>query len=407
MNRYLTEKKIPTIRCAFGKPEEIIPELIVRNRIHAVYCSHDYEPLAIRRDEKIKRLCDASGAAFYSVKDQVIFEQSEITKSDGTPYKVFTAYKNAWIAKLESMPSSDFEKHRLELGKFATLKSKTNSIEELEQMGFRKTDNFVIGGESAAKDRWRSFLKDRLDDYGKNRDLPGANRTSILSPYLRFGNLSVRQIVRDVKDRPSNSAQTFLSELIWREFFMMILFHFPHVVKSAFNSPYDAVPWQNRKDWFKRWQNGETGFPIVDAGMRQLNETGFMHNRVRMIVASFLVKHLHIDWRWGEKYFAEKLLDYELSSNNGNWQWAAGTGVDAAPYFRIFNPVTQGKKFDPEGVYIRRWIPELRDQEPNNLHDPYSRQQNSFSKYPPPLIDLKKEREICLQLYDLRPTGKE
>jgi deoxyribodipyrimidine photo-lyase len=407
MNECLAKKNAGTIHYTFGKPDETISQIISQNKINAVFCNHDYEPAAIQRDDRIRRLCERSGVAFHTYKDQVVFEKSEIIKSDGSPYKIFTAYKNAWQAQLEQQPDSFLDSQPFGWKKIKRLNTSDGSVTRLDQIGFNKTGNIILGGESEAISGWKSFSSKFLADYEKNRDLPGVDKTSHLSPYLRFGNISIRRLVRQLKDQKAKGAQVFLSELIWREFFMMILFHFPHVVKSAFNAQYDNIPWQNRKDWFKQWCQGETGFPIVDAGMRQLNETGFMHNRVRMITASFLVKHLHIDWRWGEKYFAEKLLDFELSSNNGNWQWAAGTGVDAAPYFRILNPVTQSKKFDPQGIYIKRWVKELRGCEEKFVHDPHrSGRETLIKNYPPPNIDLNAERLVCLQLYDQRSPRK-
>ena len=406
MNNRLIEKQSGLIRMFYGKPEELIPRIISASKIDALYINHDYEHAAIERDNRIRLLCEQIGVRFSTFKDQVIFEKSEIVKSDNSPYKVFTAYKNLWLAELDELPPDSFRHPPLAWDKFQTLPKK-GSIQKIGEIGFNSVVNTIKGGETAARAHWRSFYKDLLDDYIYNRDLPGKDNTSYLSPYLRFGNISVRELVVHLKALRSKSAQIFLSELIWREFFMMILFHFPHVTQKAFNAQYDTIQWQNREDWFTAWCEGRTGFPIVDAGMRQLNETGFMHNRVRMITASFLVKHLHIDWRWGEKYFAEKLLDFELSSNNGNWQWAAGTGVDASPYFRIFNPVTQSKKFDPEGLYIKRWIPELNNCSSKEIHEPSKHCPSSFSsKYPRPIIDLNVERKVCLQLYGYRSSAK-
>lgn len=406
MNNRLIEKQSGLIRMFYGKPEELIPRIISASKIDALYINHDYEPAAIERDNRIRLLCEQSGVKFCTFKDQVIFEKSEIVKSDNSPYKVFTAYKNLWQAELEKLPPAFYRHHTLPWNKIRPL-PKVGSIQKIEEIGFNLAVNTIKGGETTAKDRWNSFYKDLLDGNIDNRDLPGNDKTSYLSAFLRFGNISVRALVAQLKALPSKSAQTFLSELIWREFFMMILFHFPHVTQKAFNAQYNTVQWQNREDWFTAWREGRTGFPIVDAGMRQLNETGFMHNRVRMITASFLVKHLHIDWRWGEKYFAEKLLDFELSSNNGNWQWAAGTGVDAAPYFRIFNPVTQSKKFDPDGLYIKRWLPELKNISVKDIHEPAKHGLSALSgNYPLPIIDLNVERNVCLQLYGYRSLPK-
>lgn len=403
MNDQLIKKKSGVIGLLYGKPDEIIPRTVSSSKIDALYLNHDYEPSSIERDDRIRKRCEQAGVKFCSFKDQVLFEKSEIVKSDTTPYKVFTAYKNVWLAESEKLSPAYFRPAPIRWEKIHSLSPQSGMIQKIEEIGFRAVSNIIKGGETAGKERWHSFLKFLVEDYLVNRDLPGVDKTSYLSTYLRFGNISIRTMIHQLKIQSSKGAHTFLSELIWREFFMMILYHFPHVVKKAFNSQYNAIPWQNRLDWFTAWREGRTGFPIVDAGMRQLNETGFMHNRMRMITASFLVKHLHIDWRWGEKYFAEKLLDFELSSNNGNWQWAAGTGVDAAPYFRIFNPLTQSKKFDPEGLYIRRWVAELKNYDSKEIHEPYRQRSSSpLDAYPAPIIDLETERAVCLEMYGYR-----
>lgn len=407
MNRQLRKKNSGPVYVFSGKPEEILPRIVSGSNIDAVYINHDYEPAALERDQSIRAICEKDGVRFVSSKDRVIFEKSEVIKSDGTPYKVFTAYKNQWLAELEKLPPDYFKPFSIPWNKIKPLPHARGLIQKIEQIRFVPTANFLHGGESCCKKQWSFFYKHLVDDYVQNRDLPGIDKTSYLSPFLRFGNISIRELVGKLKDLQSKGGQVFLSELIWREFFMMILFHFPHVTTRSFNPQYDSIRWQNRKDWFHVWCEGKTGFPIVDAGMRQLNETGFMHNRVRMITASFLVKHLHVDWRWGEKYFAEKLLDYEVSSNNGNWQWAAGTGVDAAPYFRIFNPTTQSKKFDPEGINIRRWIRELKDCNTKDIHEPDKNRRTSIiDDYPMPIIDLAKERAVCLEMYNYRSESK-
>ncbi|KAB2878313.1 deoxyribodipyrimidine photo-lyase [bacterium] len=401
MNRQLAQKKAGPVHIFFGKPDQVIPRILSNSTIDALYVNHDYEPEAIDRDKKIHSICKDSGINFHSSKDQVIFEKSEIIKNDGTPYKVFTAYKNKWLDELQNLPPDYFRPSAVTWEKIKPLSHSLEAVTTLSQIGFKQVKNIIPGGESVGKNHWGTFFKTQIKDYFENRNLPGIDKTSHLSPYLRFGNLSIRDVVGKLKDDDSKGAQSFLSELIWREFFMMILFHFPHVVSQPFNSAYDGMHWQNRRDWFGAWCDGKTGFPIVDAGMRQLNETGFMHNRLRMITASFLVKHLHIDWRWGEKYFAQRLLDFELSSNNGNWQWAAGTGVDAAPYFRIFNPLTQSRKFDAQGSYIKRWLPELDEYDDKIIHEPFAyRQKTVLNNYTEPIIDLAIERKICLEMYN-------
>lgn len=382
-----------------ARPETLLPDLLRTLNIDALFFNHDYEPAAMYRDNSVKRLCNEIGVQVQSFKDQVIFEKDDVLKDDRTPYKVFTAYKNKWLTEFKNFPPDASRSQAIDTSKIVSLKTNIPQVSKLQDVGFYTQQNFINGGESEAKKIWKQYSASFLNDYDRFRDLPGADHTSHLSPYLRFGNISVRQLINDLSNYNSNGAKTFLSELIWREFFMMILYHFPHVEHQSFNKQFDKVRWLNNEQWFTAWCAGRTGFPIVDAGMRQLNETGWMHNRVRMITASFLVKHLHVDWRWGEKYFAEKLLDYELSSNNGNWQWAAGTGVDAAPYFRIFNPISQSKKFDPDGVYIRRWIPELKELPAKLIHTP-----SGINHYPPPMIELDKERKVCLDLYNIRNT---
>lgn len=321
-----------------GDPLKIWEELlIISYDINAVFINKDYEPYALKRDNAVEALLKKRDIGFFRFKDQVIFGENEILKPDGKPYTVFTPYKKKWLSALNK-EMLNLERSKKE-GIFNFLRE-DNKIPSLEESGFRKSRIKV-----------RSFDLEVIKDYDKYRDIPAADRTSYLSPHLRFGTVSIRRIVaKALEENP-----VFLSELIWREFFMQILFHFPDVVTNNFRSIYDDLSWRNNDDEFRKWCRGETGYQIVDAGMRQLNETGYMHNRVRMITAGFLCKHLLTDWRWGEAYFAEKLLDYELSSNNGNWQWAAGTGCDAAPYFRVFNPDTQQLKFDPEKEYIMKW----------------------------------------------------
>ena len=318
---------------AFGK-------ILDQYDVKQVFINHDYEPYALERDTKISKLLKDRGVAFNTFKDQVIFERSEIMKTDGLPYTVFTPYSNKWKEhylrqETESFPS---EKNLNKL-----LSTDPLIFPSLKSIGFEKIDPGLPVLDLSEK---------TITNYHETRNLPGINGTSCASVYLRFGTLSIRTLV----SLASKWNKIWLNELIWREFFMMILFHFPHVVDRSFKKKYDNIPWRNNENEFALWCKGETGYPIVDAGMRQLNETGWMHNRVRMIVAGFLTKHLLIDWRWGEAYFAKKLLDYELSSNNGNWQWAAGSGCDSAPYFRIFNPTSQTIKFDPKLVYIKKWI---------------------------------------------------
>jgi len=321
-----------------GNPVTIWDNLIETYDIDSVFLNKDYEPYALKRDLEIKAALVAKGIKFHAFKDQVIHEESEVIKADGTPYTVFTPYKNKWLSIYKAIAL------KAEL-KFEHLHQEKYEFPSLEKLGLKASKIFV-----------QDYNLSVLDKYNEARDLPGIDSTSYLGPHLRFGTVSVRQVIAQLEVKDS----VFLSELIWREFFMQILFHFPKVVTENFRAKYDHIEWINNENDFEKWCQGETGYPLVDAGMKQLNKTGYMHNRVRMVTAGFLCKHLLVDWRLGEAYFAEKLLDYELSSNNGNWQWAAGTGCDAAPYFRIFNPHTQFKKFDKAATYVNQWLPEFQ-----------------------------------------------
>lgn len=324
-----------------GKTREVWQQLMSEFDIKEVFYNKDYEPYAIKRDQEITELLAQNGVKVQAFKDQVIFEEAEITKADGLPYTVYTPYKNKWLEKyrtlapVEEYDTAIFSKNWL---------TSTFVFPALSAIGFET---------SAIKVKPHNLTK--IVTYHETRDFPALDTTSYLSPHLRFGTVSVRKLV----NWAARKNDVFLSELIWREFFMQILYHFPKVVQHNFKSAYDGIEWRNDQADFQRWCSGTTGYPMVDAGMRELNATGYMHNRVRMVVASFLCKHLLLPWQWGEAYFAQKLLDYDLSANVGNWQWAAGTGCDAAPYFRVFNPDIQLQKFDSKGQYIRKWIPEF------------------------------------------------
>ncbi|HSN49515.1 MAG TPA: deoxyribodipyrimidine photo-lyase [Flavobacterium sp.] len=324
-----------------GKTQEVWQALLQEFDVKEVFFNKDYEPYAIKRDSVICKLLEAKKTKSFLFKDQVIFEEKEVTKADGLPYTVYTPYKNKWLEKYKTMaPVQEFDA----TDKFSNSHKNNFIFPTLEQIGFEESPIKVMPHN----------LKN-VTNYEENRNFPALDSTTHLSPHLRFGTVSIRKLV----NWAAQKNQVFLSELIWREFFMQILFSFPKVVTNNFKSAYDGIQWRNNEEDFKRWCSGTTGYPMVDAGMRELNETGYMHNRVRMVVASFLCKHLLINWQWGEAYFAQKLLDFELSSNVGNWQWAAGTGCDAAPYFRVFNPEIQLKKFDEKGIYIRKWIKEF------------------------------------------------
>jgi deoxyribodipyrimidine photo-lyase len=355
-----------TILVLHGKPAHVFAELFKKYNVTGIFTNEDYEPSAIKRDEQIKAITSENSIPFYSFKDQVIFEKLEISKDDGKPYTVFTPYSKKWKTKLNGfyLKSYPTEKYCSSF-----LKIVPAEIPSLSGIGFEKTDlNY-----SNAR-----INEEKIKKYSVQRDFPAIDGTTKLSVHLRFGTVSIRELARTAQ----TISETWLNELIWRDFYMMILSQFPHAASSSFKPQYDSIGWRNDETEFRAWCRGETGYPIVDAGMRELNQTGFMHNRVRMIVASFLVKHLLIDWRWGEAYFAAKLDDYDLSANNGGWQWAAGSGCDAAPYFRIFNPYEQTRKFDPELKYIRRWIPEYDE-----------------LNYVKPIVDHKFARDRALETY--------
>jgi len=321
-------------------PVQAFKKLVSDYDVKAVYTNHDYEPYAIQRDKSIETFLTSKKIIFTTFKDQVVFEKSEVMKGDGSPYTIFTPYSRIWKQHFQSYSPVLFGSEKL---KDNFIKIKAFKIPSLNEIGFSLSDIRIAPP---------SLDKKIVQHYGDTRNIPSINGTTRLSIHLRFGTVSVRKLAKFA----SETNEVWLNELIWREFFMMILFHFPKVLTESFKKKYDNIKWRNNEDEFGKWCRGETGYLIVDAGMREMNETGFMHNRVRMVVASFLTKHLLIDWRWGEAYFAEKLLDYELSSNNGNWQWAAGCGCDAAPYFRVFNPYEQARKFDPDSIYISKWI---------------------------------------------------
>lgn len=360
-------KKInKTLAVFLGNPKAIFKHLISENKIDSVYTNQDYEPYAIKRDKELHAFFHEQNIKFNTFKDQVIFEKNEVVKDDGTPYVVYTPFSNKWKEKLKSNPIENYASETI-LNK---IKTHSYPFLSLTEIGFKI---------SKIKVQSYDISKKVIENYNETRNFPAVDQTSYASVHLRFGTISIRKLVVYAA---KFKEETYLKELIWREFFMQILWHFPHTVHKSFRPKYDAVKWQNDEKLFQKWCEGKTGYPIVDAGMRQLNATGYMHNRVRMVVASFLTKHLLIDWRWGETYFALKLLDYEQSSNVGNWQWAAGSGVDAAPYFRIFNPSEQVKKFDKELKYIKKWVPELE-----TFH------------YPEPIVDHKMARERCLKTY--------
>ncbi|WP_271766935.1 cryptochrome/photolyase family protein [Aquimarina algiphila] len=364
----LQDKYKSSLAIYMGTPKIIFEKLIAQYDIQQVFSNEDYEPYAKKRDTDVKNILQRNNIKFYHYKDQVIFEKDEIVKADGKPYVVYTPYKNKWKEVFDPvrLKIHNTTNYLHNLVKHTNLPNTT-----LEELGFIKSSIIVPDYDTSSN---------LIQNYEATRNFPSNhNGTSKIGPHLRFGTVGIRTIIQKAI---AEENEIFWSELIWREFFMQILWHYPHTKDAAFRSKYDRIDWRNNEQEFKSWTLGQTGYPLVDAGMRQLNATGYMHNRVRMVVASFLCKHLLIDWRWGEAYFAEKLLDYDMSANVGNWQWAAGSGVDAAPYFRIFNPTTQITKFDKQLMYINTWVKDL----------------NEFS-YPPPIVDHKVARERCLKIY--------
>ena len=343
-------------------PQEAFEQLTNEFEVQNLYANRDYEPNARRRDKRIYDLLKENGIPFIGKKDHVIFEASEVTKDDGLPYTVYTPYSKKWKARLVSHPIVCYPSEELQ-------STRTTDFPALEQIGFEKT---AINFPSI------QLNAQAIQNYHLHRDFPAIEGTTRMSLHLRFGTVSTRELV--LYGLTSN--EKWLNELIWREFYQMIIYHFPETVNKAFKPAYDFIEWNNNEEEFKLWCEGKTGYPLVDAGMRELNETGFMHNRVRMVVASFLTKHLLIDWRWGERYFAEKLLDFDLASNVGGWQWAAGSGCDAAPYFRIFNPTSQMEKFDKQNEYIKKWVPEF-----------------NTSEYTLPIVEHTFARNRCLEKY--------
>lgn len=360
------EKKGVTLDVRKGRPQDIFQLLINDYNVKEVFTNRDYEPYARQRDTEIEQLLSENGIVFHSFKDHVIFEKNEVLKNDETPYTIFTPYSRKWRSLLTEYDLKSYETRKY-FGNF--FKQPVLSLPALNDLGFKPSGTVFPANE------WNGAV---IRNYKDQRDILSIKGTSRLSVHLRFGTTSIRTLAAEA----GGLNDTFLNELIWRDFYQMILWHFPSVVTSSFKPKYEKISWRNNPSEFLTWCEGRTGYPIVDAGMRELNETGFMHNRVRMIVASFLVKHLLIDWRWGEAYFAKKLLDFDLASNNGGWQWAAGSGCDAAPYFRVFNPWLQTNKFDPQHIYIRKWVPEFEE-----------------LTYPVPIIDHETARKRCLLVY--------
>jgi deoxyribodipyrimidine photo-lyase len=351
-----------------GKPLEVLPGFCRKHKAAQVIANRDYEPYAHERDLKMQELLETHGIRFTSRKDQVIFEKSEVVKDDGTPYTVFTPYMKKWKACLNDFyikpyPVGKYMHNLQKVGKPAKMIS-------LRSLGFNEKEQVDFPSER--------IVSEKIERYDKTRDTPSIDGTSRLSLHLRFGTISIRKLVAKAKELNT----VFLNELIWRDFYQAIVYHFPHSARDSFKREFDSIRWENNEEHFEAWKAGRTGYPLVDAGMRQLSQSGFMHNRVRMVTASFLSKHLLVDWRWGEAWFAEKLLDYDLAANVGGWQWAAGCGCDAAPYFRVFSPTAQQERFDKSFKYVKQWVPEFGTDE-----------------YPEPIVEHKFARERALERY--------
>jgi deoxyribodipyrimidine photo-lyase len=415
-----------TLRALAGKPQaglivqqgfatEVIPALALVLGAQAVFAAHDYEPQATARDSAVQQMLATQSVAWLTVKDHVIFERREVLNRTGKPYGVFTPYMRAWLARLGDTPPIQHASEPFASALAARPTTYADPVPKLEELGFSPTNlkalNIHPGTTGAAKlleDFW-----DRMDDYDQTRNFPSVKGPSYLGVHLRFGTVSIRQLVGLALQRKltgSSGACVWLAELIWRDFYFQVLSNFPHVAQSAFKPAYDQIIWEqgaNANTLFAAWRQGKTGYPLVDAAMAQLNETGYMHNRLRMVAGSFLVKHLGLDWRWGERYFAEKLNDFDLSANNGGWQWVSSSGCDAQPYFRIFNPISQSEKFDAQGKFIKRYVPQLAGLSATSIHAPWLARPLELAaagvelarNYPMPIVDHAEARALTLQRY--------
>jgi len=394
-----------------GSARRLIPDLAHRLGVDAVFVARDYEPFARERDGAVARALADQGRALHGVKDQVVFDTDELLTAAGTPFHVFTPYKRAWLARVDA---AALAAHPVAELPHKLVAKGTQAMPSLGELGFRAANLNALGivpGEAGARARWLDF-QGRMDRYRETRDYPAVKGPSYLSVHLRFGTISVRQLARFALEQGGAGAETWLSELIWREFYQMLLWHYPQTTAQAFQTKFDTLAWPNPPGHFEAWCQARTGYPMVDAAMRQLNQTGYMHNRLRMIAASFLVKDLHVDWRWGERYFAEKLLDYDQAANVGGWQWSAGVGTDAQPWFRIFNPVTQSQRFDPQGRFIRRYVPELAAVPDKYVHAPWKMPAAEQERcgvvmgrdYPLPIVDHARAREVTLAMFNLKTS---
>lgn len=386
-----------------GDPCLKIPELALKLKVDAVFTGRDYEPYAKARDSKVQKSLSEKNIEFISLKDHVIFEERQLLTGAGQPFKVFTPYKNMW---LKTVRKPDIEERKVSAKKLRAPVKDISDEWTLKALGFTQNSPIILPGESAAELALKKFKK-HIHDYKSNRDFPDLEATSQLSMHFRFGTLSIREAVRLASESRTEGSRTWLSELIWRDFYHMILDQFPHVAKGCFKPEYDKLKWPGNREHFELWKEGQTGYPLIDAAMRHFKNTGWMHNRLRMVVAMFLTKDLLINWQEGERYFAENLLDFDLAANNGGWQWSASTGCDAQPYFRVFNPITQSEKFDADGSFIKRHVPELAQLPEKYIHNPQTTPLEIQKKagciigkdYPLPIVDHATQRQKAIALF--------
>lgn len=397
------QKRGSSLIVRYGDPVEEIPKLAKEFKAENVFCNRDYEPYAKERDGKVQKKLDAMGVHLHQYKDSVFFEKEEVTTNTGSYYKVFTPFKNKWLEVFEGH-DRQVPEYKCDLKRLKKLENPQNilAVDWYKKIGFRENPPLLPGGTKAAEKRLQKF-EEHITDYSNARNFPAKPGTSLLSVYIRFGNISVRDMLRAGLSHRSEGGKTWVSEIIWRDFYQMILDAFPHVVDGAFKPQYDKITFPGSAKDFKAWCEGQTGYPIIDAAMRCLNETGMMHNRLRMIVASFLCKTLLIHWQKGEHYFAEKLLDFDLAANNGGWQWSSSSGSDAQPYFRIFNPYSQSEKFDPDGDFIRKWVPEIAHLKAKEIHDPDLKLAPDYVR---PIVSYELNRERCLRIYSVVKNAK-
>ncbi|GAA5484043.1 cryptochrome/photolyase family protein [Haloferula sargassicola] len=406
-------KNLETLRgrliCRSGDPIRVLEKLVRDTGATAIHFNRDPDPHGQGVEKKLQAACVEWGIECHGFHEHTLHGPTEVLTKSGDPYRVYTPYSNNWLSLPKAEPA----------GKPGMLNTPADiDSEEVPDLGHwglpKPAEGILEGGERAAIERLNTAVAERISDYGEKRDIPGTAGTSRLSQDLRFGLLSIRKVFTEVSKAlgrarsasSRKSIETYIKELAWREFYMAILHHYPHVLEEEFNPDWRGLPWDEPGDLFEAWKNGLTGFPLVDAGMRQLRETGFMHNRLRMVVAMFLTKDLHLDWRLGESYFMQHLVDGEIASNNGGWQWSAGTGADAAPYFRIQNPWSQSARHDPGGDYIRKWVPELKDVPAKRLHEPPADHRPLAKDYPLPIVDHKKERERTLAIFKKHKAAK-